>query len=309
MTFNNMPPIYEAQAIAEAEKVIRLSENAHQLESGKFADQTAKILRKMPDGKFNKRNALGGFLITWVLVAVVFGGILEPLEIDKIIGDDMYVPVMIVFWIVGTIVIGLLLNRAKRKLIARKIAALEKKMDALRQKQNDRYAAVRREAAEESKAYRLAFEEEARKLSLRFAESETADTVVEWAIKDISRMIDSADRAGHYEQVEILSELTVCTDRIRLDIWTKNGKHSSSVGSVFSFEENRCRPLNKALEQAALAHVLGSKLQVALMMQYPQDPSGSVPAVTSGERYQKNDAIACVTYRAANLNYKAEKSW
>jgi len=309
MTFNNMPPIYEAQAIAEAEKVIRLSENAHQLEAGKFADKATKILKKMPNGKFNKWNALGGFLITWVLVAVLFGGILEPLEIDEIIGDDMYVPVMLVFWIVGTIVIGLLINRTKRKLIARRIAALEKKMDALRQKQNDRYATVRREAAEESEAYRLAFEEEARKMSLRFAESETADTVVEWAMKDISRMIHSADRAGHYEQIEILSELTVCTDRIRLDVWTKNGKHSSSVGSVFGFEENRCHPLNKALERAALAHVLGSKLQVALMTQYPQDPSGSVPAVASGERYQKDDVIAFVTYRAANLNYKAEKSW
>lgn len=46
MTFNNMPPIYEAQAIAEAEKAIRLSENAHQLEAGKFADKAAKILKK-----------------------------------------------------------------------------------------------------------------------------------------------------------------------------------------------------------------------------------------------------------------------
>ena len=305
MNFNNMPPIYEAQAIAEAEKVIRLSENAHQLESGKFADKTTRLLKKMPSRKFTMRNALGGFLITWLLEAALPG----ILERTGLVDDDMIVPVMIVFWIAGTIAIGFLLNLLKRKHISRKLAAVEKEMKGLRQKYDEQHAAVRREAAEESEAYRIAFEEEARKMSLRFAESETVDTVVEWAMKELIRKIDSVDRASHYEQIEILSELTVCTDRIRLDVWTKNEKHSSSVGSVFSFEENRCRPLNSALERAALAHVLSSKLQVALMLQYPQDPSGSVPDMAVSERYQKEDAIACVTYRAANLNYKAEKSW
>ena len=296
------PPAYEAQAKAEAEKTVQLLESAHHLKAGEYAKRSNEIKNGIPASRLTGIDSLLGFLITSVLIVLVFYGILN-------IEPALY---MILLWIAGTVIFGLVINNMRRKRVLADLTALENEMAEERQKHSDSIAAVRREAAEESEAYRIAFEEEARQMSLRFAESELVDQVVDWALQLIAPVIDSANRASHIEQVDIAATFAVGTNAIAfsaVESTPGNLNGTNFACSVFDFEKNRCRNLTSPVEQAALAHVLGSKMQITLMLQYPQDPSGSVPSVSVSDLYELNAANASIRYHAANLNYQAVKNW
>lgn len=302
MNIHDFPSVYEAQAKADAEKTVQLLESAHHLKAGEYAKKTFEINCQIPASSLTGIDSLLGFLITSVLILLIFYGIFgaEP---------KLY---MILLWIAGTVIFGLVVNNMRRKYVRAQLTALENEMEEGKKKLSADIGAVRREAAEESEAYRLAFEEEARQMSLRFAESELADQVVDWAMQLIAPVIDSANRASHIEQVDIAATFAVGTNAIAfsaVESTPGNLNGTNFACSVFDFEKNRCRNLTSPVEQAALAHVLGSKMQITLMLQYPQDPSGSVPSVNVSDLYELNAANASIRYHAANLNYQAVKNW
>jgi len=304
MNVHDFPSAYEQQVKKEADQCIQLAQNAHQLKAGEYAQKASQIHAGMPKSILTGRDAIFGFLITWVLEAVLVYGILQPLGA----GDSLPL-IMLLFWIVGTLVIGLYLNRRRRRSVAAKLTELEKEMEEESRKLAESNAAIQKNAAAEVEAYRLAFEEEARKMSLRFAESELADQVVDWAMGHLSKVIDSADRSAHIEQIAVTAALGVHPTLIIFSASEDRAGYPGYIGDVFDFEKNRCRALVSPLEQAALAHVLASKMQLAIMMKYPQDPSGSVPDVTTIEVAVSGTATANIQYHAANLNYQAVKNW
>lgn len=299
MNIHDFPSVYEAQAKADAEKTVQLLESAHHLKAGEYAKKTFEINRQIPASSLTGIDSLLGFLITSVLILLIFYGIFgaEP---------KLY---MILLWIAGTVIFGLVVNNMRRKYVRAQLTALENEMEEGKKKLSADIDAVRREAAEESEAYRFAFEEKARQMSLRFAESELADQVVDWAMAYLSEVIDSADRSAHIEQITVTAMLGVYPTQILFSASEDRTGCPGFTSGAFDFEKNRCRNLTTPLEQAALAHVLASKVQLAVMMKYPQDPSGSVPDVTALDLLVNKVAGANIKYHAANLNYQAVKNW
>ena len=189
----------------------------------------------------------------------------------------------------------------------KKVAKAQQKLDAV--KASSPVIPIRKEMQEKVDAYRLSFAEEVRKQSLRFANSKLIDTIIDnWAAPCFSELIDEADRSAQIEKIMLCASLSVHTDRIRFS-GAREGIDKSDVTSEFHFETHRCRELTSPLEQAAICHALASKLQVALMLKYPQDPSGSVPELTMSESDTETAAVVNFVYRAANLDYQAIEEW
>ena len=147
------------------------------------------------------------------------------------------------------------------------------------------------------KAYRDKFEEAAKEMSIKFAESQLATEVIQWMTKGFSETIDSADRRSHIERIEIPFVFKVYGEKITCNL------------GVFDFEIKRCHKLETPLERTALARAIASAIQLNITIQYPKDASGTDIITNIDYCYEKEAVSANLVYTAVNGNYQAVRDW
>lgn len=159
------------------------------------------------------------------------------------------------------------------------------------------------------------FEKEAQKLSTEFANSALAKEIAQWLSSGFLRTVQATDRTSNIEKIVVPCNFHVDKDEIRCNIGSYN------------FDEHRCEPLADALSQAALARALASQVQVAMLMQYEKDTSGTSYKIDISYQYPEplkqtyylssmkrdieiEDGISVtLNYTAPNGNYKQTRKW
>ena len=156
---------------------------------------------------------------------------------------------------------------------------------------------IKNYAQKEKDKYLIEFENNAQNLSVQFAESELAKEVIEWMTDGFCRTIDAADRRSHIEKIIVPFVFHVFNNKITCNLGT------------FDFELKRCRNLNSPLEQTALARAIVSSIQLAVIMRYPKDASGTDISIDISYSYSSEDVSTTIKYIAPNGNYKDVRSW
>ena len=154
-----------------------------------------------------------------------------------------------------------------------------------------------RDGNERYKKYLEGFNEEAQSLSVQFAESSLAVSVIEWMTAGYCRTIDSADRRSHINQINIPFEFKVYKNKIVCNLGT------------FDFELERCEELRTPIEQTALARAIASAIQLNITMKYLKDISGTDIVTNINYTYTYECSVATITYIANNGNYQAVQKW
>ena len=145
--------------------------------------------------------------------------------------------------------------------------------------------------------YLTSFENEAKRLSVQYAESSVAKEVVEWMTNGFSAAIDAMDRRPHIKIITVPFVFNVYREKITCNI------------GVYDFEIHRCAFLNSMLEQAALARALATEMQIKLSMKYPKDISGGDVQIKIEYSYPKDSAAVTLRYQSINGEYQGTKSW
>lgn len=145
--------------------------------------------------------------------------------------------------------------------------------------------------------YSTQFEEEAKKASTSFAESKLAIEVIEWMTTGFAKVIDTADRRSHIENIFVPFQFKVYRNKITCNLGT------------FDFEIKRCANLNSPMEQTALARAIASAIQLNITMRYPKDASGTDIVTNINYAYESDNVTATLSYSAVNGNYRAVQGW
>lgn len=69
------------------------------------------------------------------------------------------------------------------------------------------------------------------------------------------------------------------------------------------------KELSGSVEQAALAQDVASELNIAVGMEYAEDPSGTVGVIKATKSYTDNAVVVTMSYTAPNGNYRAVQQW
>lgn len=204
------------------------------------------------------------------------------------------------WWIICTVagvVLGLILRAASSGKNGITPENVEEHIKEEEADSSSRVKAIRREADEEYKNYLNEFESSAQNLSVQFAESSLAIEVVDWMTKGFATTIDKADRRSHVQKIEVPFVFDVYRDKITCNLGT------------FDFEIKRCRFLENAVEQTALARAIASTLQLNITLRFPQDPSGTENVTDLKYKYADDHIKSTIVYSAPNGNYKAVRDW
>ena len=165
------------------------------------------------------------------------------------------------------------------------------------------------EYAKKYDEYVRLFELEAQNESVRYAESTLAKEVINWMTEGFIKVIDSADRRPHIQEIDIPFIFKVYTDKITCNL------------GEYDFEINRCRSLETPIEQTSLARAIASSIQLNLIMKYPVDQSGTPVKVNieceykQHTEYKNGDTLIRefpeikMNYIAHNGDYRAVESW
>lgn len=145
--------------------------------------------------------------------------------------------------------------------------------------------------------YKNSFENDAKLMSVQYAESSLASEVIDWMTKGFIKTIDCADRRSHIENIDIPFMFSVYTDKISCNLGT------------YDFELKRCRNLNSPLEQVALARALASSIQLNIAMKYPRDLSGTDTLINIDYVYGSNYVQVTILYKAINGNFERVRDW
>ena len=146
-------------------------------------------------------------------------------------------------------------------------------------------------------SYEYQFENEAKRQSVKYAESQLAKEVIAWMTNGFCAAIDAFDRRPHVQKIDVPFMFNVYYNKITCNIGT------------YDFELKRCANLPSALDQAALNRAIAAAIQVNIMMKYPQDVTGTSVNVTTTYSYTKDSAVATLRYEAFNGNYKEVHNW
>lgn len=165
------------------------------------------------------------------------------------------------------------------------------------QKCDDEIQRIRDEANKQYANYLADFNNEAQRMSVRYAESELAVKVINWMTDGFSRTIDAADRRSHIPEINIPFVFKTYKNGIECNI----GK--------FDFEIERCEELNSPLEQTAVARAIASAIQLNITIKYPQDASGTKIVIQIDYDYSADNVASRITYIAPNGNYRPTSKW
>lgn len=145
--------------------------------------------------------------------------------------------------------------------------------------------------------YFAAFEKEAQRQSVRYADSNLAQEIIKWITDGFCDTINAADRRTHIEKINVPFMFNIFQHKITCNLGT------------YDFEIKRCRNLQNPLEQTAIARAIASSIQTNIIMKYPKDESGTDISISLVYSYYDDHVTATITYIAPNGNYQAVKEW
>lgn len=156
---------------------------------------------------------------------------------------------------------------------------------------------INRKVEEEYIQYCVAFDKEAQKLSVNYANSHLAREVIDWMTAGLCEYIDAADRRSHIEIINVPFVFNVYKDKITCNIGT------------YDFEIKRCRKLDNPLEQVALARCIAVEIKLGVMIKYNKDEDEKKISVNIEYKYTESYPSVVITYVEPNSNYKPVKDW
>ncbi len=205
--------------------------------------------------------------------------------------------VTLIIWVVIATVLGVLIDSAVHKTWEGEMNNIDNQIAYESNKRDEYIRDATRECDDECRRYTEAFEKSAQEMSVQYAASSLAQSVISWMTSGFYRAIDAADRRPHIDIINVPFVFDVYVNKITCNLGT------------FDFELQRCRNLNSPLEQAALARAIASSIQLNVVKKYPQDVTGSSVDVSISFSYAQDRPIVTVSYVAQNLNYKPVADW
>lgn len=199
-------------------------------------------------------------------------------------------------------VAGLLLGLIADVVAKTKKADLDKALDNENTEYNALVAQNRKEFGNQYAAYERAFAQRVKNRSIDLVGSQHVTDVAECLKEYFVDRIERADRGSHIERVNVSWEFFVFLDRIEFI-----GKEDE--GRLISFEKWRMSNLPDAADQAALARAVGNGLQIAVSMDFAQDPSGTAGLVNMKEKYNETAVAVTLSYTAPNGHYRSISKW
>ena len=196
-----------------------------------------------------------------------------------------------------SVVIGYNIDKSAEKSYEKKQAIVDSRVREEEDCINSEIREIRDEAQLEKDQYFAEFESNAQNLSIQFAESELAKEVIDWMTNGFYKTIDAADRQSYVEKVTVPFVFNVFKNKITCNLGT------------FDFEQKRCKNLNSALEQTALARAIASAIQLNVIMKYPKDISGTDIFIGISYLYTDEYSKTTITYVAPNGNYETVHGW
>lgn len=283
MKIYDLPFVYEQSARRDMEQAVSTRESQcnqriQQLNSAKKKDQAGiGIGLAWPVG------LIGGF------IACANVSCSQPSSWDGI--------GVLILWVVIACSLGGLIDLAVHTAWKKEIENTDELIAQTEREKEENVKEIRRNFNEDCKRYTSAFEKTVQDMSVQYAASSLAQSVISWMTEGFCRTIDAADRRSHIEMVNVPFLFNVYTNEITCNL----GK--------FNFELQRCRNLNSPLEQTALARAIASSIQLNIVKKYPQDTTGSPVDVSISFSYTAECPIVTVTYIAQNFNYKPVRDW
>lgn len=199
------------------------------------------------------------------------------------------------------ILIGLVVGGIIELIIVIARKASDKSIDKNIQKSHNNELVLKEEVTQELEKdyseYVLQFENEAKRQSIKFAESQLAKEVITWMTNGFCSAIDATDRRPHIQEIDVPFVFNVYCNKITCNIGT------------YDFELKRCANLTSVMDQAALTRAIASAIQLNVVMKYPKDISGESINVNIEYTYTKDSAVATLRYTAYNGNYRPTMSW
>lgn len=173
--------------------------------------------------------------------------------------------------------------------------ALEQELEDAKADLFQKNKQVKDEADQKLKEYTAKFNQQVQEKSAEFAESKLCEQIALWAFEQYAKEIDDADRSSSEKKIEVFGKLCMYEDHVEFN------------DNVFDFKEQRVQNISKPIEQMAIIRVIATKLNLQIVMKYPQDLSGTENKVRLD--YDDNVARVTVHYYADNGNYIAESAW
>ena len=206
----------------------------------------------------------------------------------------------LITWVIITIIsvaIGHSIDKSSEKSYEKNQAMADSRIRDEEDSIKSEIRKIENDAQQEKNQYFSEFEINAQNLSVQFAESELAKEVIDWMTNGFYKTIDAADRQSYVEKVTVPFVFNVFKNKITCNLGT------------FDFNLERCRNLNSALEQTALARAIVSAIQLNIIMKYPKDVSGTDISVDISYSYTNECSQTTITYVAPNGNYKTVRGW
>lgn len=145
--------------------------------------------------------------------------------------------------------------------------------------------------------YECQFEQAAIAEAAKYVNSNLVAEVKSWMTQYFANGIANVKRESYTETVVVPFSFRVFPDRI------------TCGNKTFDFNSKRCENLSNRVEQAALARVIASALQLQISMLYPCDPSGTENTIGIQYSYSNDSADVTMKYSAANGYFEPKRSW
>lgn len=203
-------------------------------------------------------------------------------------------------WVVVSIIgaiIGVVSANITNSNHANSVEYANNEVDKESKRSNEAITKMYNDAEREIKSYKINFEAEAERLSIKYSKSRLATEVIDWMSKGFSKTIDTADRRSHIKSIDVPFSFKVYPNKISCPFGT------------YDFEIKRCANLNSPLEQAAIARAIASTIRLNITMKYPKDASGTDHVFYISYTYEENYVIASVLYTAPNGYYRPVQQW
>ena len=195
--------------------------------------------------------------------------------------------------LIAAYLIAFSINPGKKKLTKKLNVKIEEENEKARKKRE----AVLAMASKEYEEYKLGYETEFRRKSLQYVGSPMIATVVDWAEPVVIKQINDSDRRPHIKNVQEEISLTVYYNKITV------------ADQLFDFKIQCCKNLNSVSEISSVANAIATELQTRLIMDIPNDISGTVPNVFYKLDYTSLYTKINIIYEAPNGSYVAPASF
>lgn len=272
----------------------------------KYQPQLREISRQhteaLNDITGNGKSKLSGGLI---VVAIILAGLIAFLEMGRASILDLFdvkdyiewdMKIMVIIdtpLLIAAYLIAFSINPGKKKLTKKLNVKIEEENEKARKKRE----AVLAMASKEYEEYKLGYETEFRRKSLQYVGSPMIATVVDWAEPAVIKPINDSDRRPHIKNVQEEISLTVYYNKITV------------ADQLFDFKIQCCKNLNSVSEISSVANAIATELQTRLIMDIPNDISGTVPNVFYKLDYTSLYTKINIIYEAPNGSYAAPASF